>query len=62
MRTLRNFSQQISYIIIVVLIMWLPGSSAVKNLPANVEDVGLILGLGISPGEGNNKPTPVVLH
>ena len=54
MRTLRNFSQQISYIIIVVLIMWLPGSSAVKNLPANVGDVGLILGLGISPGEGNN--------
>ena len=31
----------------------------VKNLPANTEDVrdaGLILGLGRSPGEGNDNP------
>ena len=30
-----------------------PGGSAVKNPPANVGDVGLILGLERSPGEGN---------
>ena len=28
----------------------------VKNLPANAGDVGLILGLGRSPGEGNGNP------
>ena len=28
----------------------------VKNLPANAADVGLIPGLGRSPGEGNGKP------
>jgi len=31
----------------------------VKNLPANAgdeRDAGLILGLGISPGEGNGNP------
>ena len=33
-----------------------PGSSAVKNLPASVGDVGLILGLQRSPGEGNDNP------
>ena len=33
-----------------------PGSSAVKNLPANVENTGLIPGLGRSPGEGNSNP------
>ena len=38
----------------VVLIMGFPGGSAVKNLPANVGDAGLIPGLGRSPGEGNN--------
>ena len=27
-----------------------------KNLPANAEDLGLIPGLGISPGEGNGNP------
>ena len=35
------------------------GGSVVKNLPANsgdVEDVGLIPGLGRSPGGGNGKP------
>ena len=30
-----------------------PGGSAVKNLPANAGDAGLIPGLGRSPGEGN---------
>ena len=36
-----------------------PGSSVVKNLPANVgdkSDAGLIPGLGRSPGEGNSNP------
>ena len=28
----------------------------VKNLPANVGDVGLIAGSGRSPGEGNGNP------
>ena len=33
-----------------------PGGSVVKNPPANVGDVGLIPGLGRSPGEGNGNP------
>ena len=33
-----------------------PGGSVVKNLPANVADVGLIAGSGRSPGEGNGNP------
>ena len=33
-----------------------PVGSAVKNSPANVGDVGLIPGLGRSPGEGNGNP------
>ena len=37
-----------------------PGGSVVKNLPANAGDIGLIPGLGGSPGEGN-KPTPLFL-
>ena len=28
----------------------------VKNPPANAGDMGLILGLGRSPGEGNDNP------
>ena len=32
-----------------------PGDSAVKNLPANAGDVGLIPGLGRSPGEKNGN-------
>ena len=35
--------------------------SVEKNLPANAGGVGLIPGLGRSPGEGNGKPTPVFL-
>ena len=41
------------------LIQGFPGSSVVKNLPANVEDIsdaGLIPGSGRSPGEGNGNP------
>ena len=33
-----------------------PGSSVVKNSPANVGDAGLIPGLGRSSGEGNDNP------
>ena len=33
-----------------------PGGSVVKNLPVNAGDVGLILGSGRSPGEGNSNP------
>ena len=36
-----------------------PGSSVVKNLPANAEDIrekDLIPGLGRSPGVGNGNP------
>ena len=33
-----------------------PGGSVVKTLTANVGDVGLIPGLGRSPGEGNGYP------
>ena len=38
-----------------------PGGSVVKNLSANAEDPGLILGSGRSPEEGNGQPTPVFL-
>ena len=33
-----------------------PGGLAVKNLPANAGDVGLISELGRSPGEGSGNP------
>ena len=33
-----------------------PGASVVKNPPASAGDVGLIPGLGRSPGEGNGNP------
>ena len=33
-----------------------PGASVVENPPANAGDVGLIHGLGRSPGEGNGNP------
>jgi len=32
-----------------------PGGSVVKNLPANVGDMGSIPGSGRSPGEGNGN-------
>ena len=40
-------------------ILGFPGDAVVKNLPANAEDsgdVGLIPGLGRSPGVGNCNP------
>ena len=36
--------------------MGFPGVSVVRNLSANAGDVGLIPGLGRSPGEGNGNP------
>ena len=36
--------------------MVFPGGSVVKNLPANVGDMGSIPGLGRSPGKGNGHP------
>ena len=36
--------------------MGFPGSSVVKNPPAYAGDVGLIPGLGRSPGGGNSNP------
>ena len=37
--------------------MWgFPGSSVIKSLPANAGYMGLIPGLGRSPGEGNGNP------
>ena len=36
--------------------MGFPGSSVVENLPANAGDMGLIPGLGRSPGAGNCNP------
>ena len=40
-------------------VMGFPGGSVVKNLPASVghaRDMGLICGLGKSPGVGNDSP------
>ena len=37
-------------------IVGFPGGSVVKNLPASAGDVGSILGLERSPGEGNGNP------
>ena len=31
------------------------GGSVVKNLPANIGDVGFMTDLGLSPGEGNGN-------
>ena len=37
-------------------ILTFPGGSAVKDLPANAGDVGVIPGLGSYPEEGNGNP------
>ena len=41
--------------------MSFPGGSVVKNPPASIGDLGSIPGLGRSLGEGNGKPTPLLL-
>jgi len=37
-------------------ILFFPGGSVVKNLPAIIGDTGSIPGWGRSPGEGNGNP------
>ena len=49
------FTSQMFYIPVNIQ-QGFPGSSEVKNLPANLGDVGLIPGLGKFPGKGNGKP------
>ena len=44
------------YILFHYRLLGFPGGSVVKNPPANAGDMGLILGLGRSPGEGNDNP------
>ena len=39
-----------------------PGGSVLKNPPANAGDVGLIPGLGRSPGGGNGNPLQYCLE
>ena len=41
--------------------MGFPGGIVLKNLPVNAEDSDTTPGLGRSPGEGNGKPTLVLL-
>ena len=41
-----------------MLIQGFPGSSVIKNPPANTGDVGFIPRSGRSPGEGNDYPLP----
>ena len=64
MRTLYSFNNfhiqhtamLIIFIMLYVTSLGFPCYSAVKNPPANAGDVGLIPGLGRSPGEGNGNP------
>ena len=44
------------FIICTSSLIFLSGGSIVKNSPANVVDLGLILGLGRSLGQGNGNP------
>ena len=39
-----------------IFLQGFPGGSAVKNLSVNAGTMGLIPGLGRSPGEGNGNP------
>ena len=41
-------------------LMGSPGSSDGKELACNAEDLGLIRGLGQSPGEGNGNPSSIL--
>ena len=46
----------ISFIILLAFMVGFPGSSVIKNLPANAGDAVSISGLGRSSGEGNDNP------
>ena len=41
---------------VVAIVMGFPGGSDSKKSACNAEDLGLIPGLGRSPGEGNGNP------
>ena len=49
------------YIRISIYIYDFPCGSVVRNLPANIGDMGLIPGSERSPGEGNRYPLRVFL-
>ena len=44
------------YIVYMYIYTGFPGSSVLKNPPANAGDMGSIPGSGRSPGEGNGNP------
>ena len=48
-------TQQITVRCTVLRLLAFPHGSVAKNLPANAGDLGLIPGLGKSPGGGNGK-------
>ena len=43
------------FCVIVLFVQGFPGSSVVKNLPANAEDMDWVPGSERSPGEGNDN-------
>ena len=45
-----------NFLVVTVVTLDFSGGSVVKNPPANAGDVGLIPGLGRSPGEGHSNP------
>ena len=49
-----------NFIFLIRRIKGFPGSSVVKNPPANAEDMGSIPELGRSPGEGNGNPSSIL--
>ena len=54
-----NDVQNLSYVYLpwaLFICIGFLGDSAVKNTPVNAQDMGLILGSGRSPGEGNGDP------
>ena len=56
MFSLGLFSKIAAVIDIIFFGEALPGGSMVKSLPASIGDIGSILELGRSPGEGNGNP------
>ena len=48
--------KRVSFLVLVLQGLGLPGGSVGKESACNAGDLGLIPGLGRSPGEGNNYP------
>ena len=48
--------KKLFYVCVCVCVCSFPGGSVVKNPSASAGDMGLIPGLGRSPGEGNGYP------